>query len=188
MPIQHSWEPLRPYSRSQASSFGSRSLKLVFRAIEAELPEPASEDLVTHFHIAHSEVNTYREVAKRQKQKIRELRKPVDDASSRSSDAYAELDSANARALRQQDRLEELEEMVCRYRDRAHVAEGLIKQYPEDEGLYKVELPSLSEVQRKLDASEAASITLPSIFPLLLTPFWVTCPRLALPMVSCIFG
>lgn len=110
---------------------------------------------MTHFHIAHSEVDAYKEVAKRQKQEIGELRKQVDDASSRSSDAYAELDSANARALRQQDRLEELEEMVCRYRDRAHVAEGLIKQYPEDEGLYKVELPSLSEVQRKLDASEA---------------------------------
>ncbi|KAJ4484557.1 hypothetical protein C8R41DRAFT_921658 [Lentinula lateritia] len=66
-----------------------------FRAIEAELPEPASEDLVTRFLIAHSEV------AKRQKQEIGELRKQVDDASSHSSDAYAELDSANARALRQ---------------------------------------------------------------------------------------
>ncbi|KAJ3884163.1 hypothetical protein GG344DRAFT_84474, partial [Lentinula edodes] len=120
-----------------------------FQAIEAELPEPASEDLVTRFRIAHSEV------AKRQKQEIGELHKQVDDASSRSSDAYAELDSANARALRQRDRLEELEEMVCSYRDRAHVAEGLIRQYPEDEGLYEVELPSLSEVQRKLDASEA---------------------------------
>ncbi|KAJ3900809.1 hypothetical protein F5879DRAFT_925137 [Lentinula edodes] len=214
---QHSWEPLRPYPRSQASSAlrvdndrlkteveelqtllaqsrgqvstltsllrdtsslldlrsqeleaSCQSLEEVardraeyqrvlsqFRAIEAELPEPASEDLVTHFHIAHSEVDAYKEVAKHQKQEIGELRKQVDDASSRSSDAYAELDSANARALRQQDRLEELEEMVCRYRNRAHVAEGLIKQYPEDEGLYKVELPSLSEVQRKLDASEA---------------------------------
>ena len=100
-------------------------------------------------------MDAYREVANRQKQEIGELRKQVDDASSRSSDAYAELDSANARALRQRDRLEELEEMVCSYRDRAHVAEGLIRQYPEDEGLYEVELPSLSEVQRKLDASEA---------------------------------
>ncbi|KAJ3924309.1 MAG: hypothetical protein NXY57DRAFT_1091055, partial [Lentinula lateritia] len=126
-----------------------------FQAIETELPEPASEDLVTRFHIAHSEVDAYREVAKRQKQEIGELRKQVDDASSRSSDAYTELDSANARALRQRDRLEELEELVCSYRDRAHVAEGLIRQYPEDEGLYEVELPSLSEVQRKLDASEA---------------------------------
>ncbi|KAJ3896949.1 hypothetical protein F5879DRAFT_996915, partial [Lentinula edodes] len=124
-------------------------------AIEAELPEPASEDLVTRFCIAHSEVDAYKEVANRQKQEIGELRKQVDDASSHSSDAYAELDSANARALRRRDRLEELEEMVCSYRDRAHVAEGLIRQYPEDEGLYEVELPSLSEVQRKLDASEA---------------------------------
>ncbi|KAJ3926019.1 MAG: hypothetical protein NXY57DRAFT_966996 [Lentinula lateritia] len=64
-----------------------------FRAIEAELPEPASEDLVTCFLIAHSEV------AKRQKQEIGELRKQVDDASSHSSNAYAELDSANARGL-----------------------------------------------------------------------------------------
>ncbi|KAJ3911100.1 hypothetical protein F5877DRAFT_73443, partial [Lentinula edodes] len=126
-----------------------------FQAIEAELPEPASEDLVTRFRIAHSEVDAYKEVANRQKQEIGELRKQVDDASIRSSDAYAELDSANARALRQRDYLEELEEMVCSYRDRAHVAEGLIRQYPEDEGLYEVELPSLSEVQRKLDASEA---------------------------------
>ncbi|KAJ3925166.1 MAG: hypothetical protein NXY57DRAFT_968259 [Lentinula lateritia] len=214
---QRSWEPMRPYPRSQASSVlrvenerlkaeveelrtllaqsrgevstltsllrdtsssldlrsqeleaSRRSLEEVardrveyqrvlsqFQAIETELPEPASEDLVTRFHIAHSEVDAYREVAKRQKQEIGELHKQVDDASSRSSDAYTELDSANARALRQRDRLEELEEMVCSYRDRAHVAEGLIRQYPEDEGLYKVGLPSLSEVQRKLDASEA---------------------------------
>ncbi|KAJ3847006.1 hypothetical protein EV368DRAFT_88236 [Lentinula lateritia] len=63
-------------------------------------------------------------------------------------------DAANARALRQRDRLEELEELVCQYRNRAHVAEALIRQYPEDDGLYEVELPSLSELQRKLDASE----------------------------------
>ncbi|KAJ3924234.1 MAG: hypothetical protein NXY57DRAFT_970401, partial [Lentinula lateritia] len=126
-----------------------------FRAIEAELPEPPSEDLVTRFRIAHSEVDSYREVAKRQKQELAELHKQVEDATNRSSDAYAELDAANARALRQRDRLEELEELVCQYRNRAHVAEGLIRQYPEDDGLYEVELPSLSELQRKLDASEA---------------------------------
>ncbi|KAJ3925508.1 MAG: hypothetical protein NXY57DRAFT_967713 [Lentinula lateritia] len=212
-----SWEPLRPYPRSQASSAlrvdndhlkteveelqtllaqsrgqvstltsllrdtlssldlrsqeleaSRRSLEEVardraeyqrvlsqFRAIEAELPEPASEDLVTRFLIAHSEVDAYKEVAKCQKQEIGELRKQVEDATNRSSDAFAELDSANAHALCQRDRLEELEEMVCRYWDRAHVAEGLIRQYPEDEGLYEVELPSLSEVQQKLNASEA---------------------------------
>ncbi|KAJ3924978.1 MAG: hypothetical protein NXY57DRAFT_968623 [Lentinula lateritia] len=105
-----------------------------FRAIEAELPEPPSEDLVTCFRITHSEVDAYREVAKHQKQELRELRKQVDDATNRSSDAYAELDAANARALRQRDRLEELEELVCQYRNRAHVAEGLIRQYPEDDG------------------------------------------------------
>ncbi|KAJ3846297.1 hypothetical protein EV368DRAFT_89257 [Lentinula lateritia] len=126
-----------------------------FQALEAELPEPPSEDLLTRFWIAYAGVDAYKEVAKRQKQEIGELRKQVDNASSRSSDAYTELDSANARALHQQDCLEELEEMVCRYRDRAHVTEGLIRQYPEDEGLYEVKLPSLSEVQRKLDASEA---------------------------------
>ncbi|KAJ3862499.1 hypothetical protein EV359DRAFT_83287 [Lentinula novae-zelandiae] len=57
--------------------------------------------------------------------------------------------------MHQRDHLEELEEMVCQYRDRAHVAEGLIRQYPDDEGLYEVELPSLLEMQWKLDASEA---------------------------------
>ncbi|KAJ3900087.1 hypothetical protein F5879DRAFT_925729 [Lentinula edodes] len=171
---QHSREPMRPYPRSQASSAlrvendrlkteveelrtllaqsrgqvstltsllrdtsslldlrsqeleASRRSLEEFQAIEAELPEPASKDLVTRFRIAHSEVDAYKEVAKRQKQEIGELH-----------------------------RLEELEEMVCSYRDRAHVAEGLIRQYPEDEGLYEVELPSLSEVQRKLDASDA---------------------------------
>ncbi|KAJ3884288.1 hypothetical protein GG344DRAFT_84268 [Lentinula edodes] len=45
--------------------------------------------------------------------------------------------------------------MVCQYWDRAHVAKSLIRQYPEDEGLYEVKLPFLSELQRKLDASEA---------------------------------
>ncbi|KAJ3860631.1 hypothetical protein EV359DRAFT_85138 [Lentinula novae-zelandiae] len=138
--------------RSQELEASRRSLE---EALEAELPEPPSEDLLTCFRIASAGVDAYKEVAKHQKQEIGELRKQVDDASSRSSNAYAELGSANARALRQRDRLEELEEMVCRYRDRAHVAEGLIRQYPEDEGLYEVELPSLSEVQRKLDASEA---------------------------------
>ncbi|KAJ3897253.1 hypothetical protein F5879DRAFT_927979, partial [Lentinula edodes] len=97
-----------------------------FRAIEVELPEPHSEDLVTRFHIVQSEVVVTKEAARKQKQEIAEL--------------Y---------------RLEELEDMVCRYRDRAHVAEELIRQYPEDEGLYEVELPSLSDLQRKLDASEA---------------------------------
>ncbi|KAJ3848759.1 hypothetical protein EV368DRAFT_86254 [Lentinula lateritia] len=105
-----------------------------FRAIEAELPEPPSEDLVTRFRIAHSEVAAYREVAKRQKQELGELRKQVDGTTNRSFDAYAELDAANARALRQRDRLEELEELVCQYRNRVHVAEDLIRQYPEDEG------------------------------------------------------
>ncbi|KAJ3803609.1 hypothetical protein F5876DRAFT_84896 [Lentinula aff. lateritia] len=109
-----------------------------FQAIKAELPEPPSEDLVTCFRITHSEVDAYREVAKRQKQELGELRKQVEDTTNRSSDAYAELDAANARALRQRDRLEELEEL-----------------YPEDDGLYEVELPSLSELQRKLDAPEA---------------------------------
>ncbi|KAJ3863182.1 hypothetical protein EV359DRAFT_82598 [Lentinula novae-zelandiae] len=120
-----------------------------FQAIEAELPEPPSEDLLTRFHIAHAEV------VKSQKQEIMELHKQVDDTTNRSSNAYAELDSANSRAMCQRDHLEELEEMVCRYRDRAHVAEGLIRQYPKDEGLYEVELPSLSEMQWKLDTSEA---------------------------------
>ncbi|KAJ3897344.1 hypothetical protein F5879DRAFT_996189 [Lentinula edodes] len=131
-----------------------------FQALEAELPEPSSEacfvlDLSTRFRIAYAGSDAYREVAKRQKEELGELRKQVDDASNRSFEAYSDLDAANAHALRQRDRLEELEELVCQYRNRAHVAEGLIRQYPEDEGLYEVELPSLSELQRKLDASEA---------------------------------
>ncbi|KAJ3806139.1 hypothetical protein F5876DRAFT_69201 [Lentinula aff. lateritia] len=48
-----------------------------FRVIEAELPEPPSEDLLTRFRIAHSEVDAYREVAKCQKQELVELRKQV---------------------------------------------------------------------------------------------------------------
>ncbi|KAJ3804233.1 hypothetical protein F5876DRAFT_83523 [Lentinula aff. lateritia] len=126
-----------------------------FRAIEAELPEPPSKDLVTRFRIVHSEVAAYREVAKHQKQELGELRKQVDGTTNCSFDAYAELDAANACALCQRDRLEELEELVCQYRNRVRVAEDLIRQYPEDEGLYEAELPSLSELQRKLDASEA---------------------------------
>ncbi|KAJ3911826.1 hypothetical protein F5877DRAFT_85506 [Lentinula edodes] len=126
-----------------------------FQALEAELPEPSSEDLLTCFCIAYAGMEAYREVAKCQKEELGELRKQVDDATNRSSDAYLELDAANARALHQRDCLEELEEWVCQYRNRAHVAEGLIRQYPEDEGLYEVELPSLSELQWKLDASEA---------------------------------
>ncbi|KAJ3911600.1 hypothetical protein F5877DRAFT_73063, partial [Lentinula edodes] len=126
-----------------------------FQAIEVELPEPSSEDLVTRFHIVQSEVVVTREMARKQKQEITKLREQVAEVEQHSFNAYAELDSANARAMQQRDRLEELEDMVCRYRDRAHVAEGLIRQYPEDKGLYEVELPSLSELQRKLDASEA---------------------------------
>ncbi|KAJ3845681.1 hypothetical protein EV368DRAFT_90284 [Lentinula lateritia] len=53
------------------------------------------------------------------------------------------------------DCLEELEESVHHYRSRAHVAEGLIHQYPEDEGLYEVDLPSLSSIKDKLNESEA---------------------------------
>ncbi|KAJ3846001.1 hypothetical protein EV368DRAFT_89743 [Lentinula lateritia] len=95
-----------------------------FQAIEAELPEPHSKDLVTWFHIAHSELVVTKETARKQKQEIAELHKQVADVEQRSFDA-------------------------------AHVAEGLIRQYPEDGGLYEVELPSLSDLQRKLDASEA---------------------------------
>ncbi|KAJ3805321.1 hypothetical protein F5876DRAFT_69898 [Lentinula aff. lateritia] len=126
-----------------------------FQAIEAELPEPPSEDILIRFYIAQSEVGISKEVARKQKQEIAELRKQVADVEQHSFDAYAELDSANACAMQQRDRLEELEDMVCQYRDRAHVAKGLIRQYPEDKGLNEVELPSLSELQRKLDASEA---------------------------------
>ncbi|GAW07478.1 hypothetical protein LENED_009473 [Lentinula edodes] len=83
-----------------------------FRAIEAELPEPHSEDLVTRFHIVQSEVVVTKEAARKQKQEIAELCKQVADVEQRSFDAYEELDSANACAMRQRDRLEELEDMA----------------------------------------------------------------------------
>ncbi|KAJ3925016.1 MAG: hypothetical protein NXY57DRAFT_1044461, partial [Lentinula lateritia] len=61
---------------------------------------------------SEAEVGFCKEVSRSQKQEIVELRKQIADAT---------------------NRLEELEEMVCRYWDRAHVAEGLIRQYPKDE-------------------------------------------------------
>ncbi|KAJ3924719.1 MAG: hypothetical protein NXY57DRAFT_1044702, partial [Lentinula lateritia] len=125
-----------------------------FGAIEAELPQAPLEDALTRFHLAVAEVDAYREVAVRQKQELSELRVQVDKEQKRSYEAHEELDAANARAIRLRDRLEELEETVHRYRTRAHVAEELIRKYPEDEGLYEVDLPSLSSLQDKLTASE----------------------------------
>ncbi|KAH7869797.1 uncharacterized protein C8R40DRAFT_1176317 [Lentinula edodes] len=126
-----------------------------FRAIEAELPEAPLEDALTRFHLAVAQVDSYREVAIRQKQELSELREQVDKEQKRSFEAHEELDAANARAIRLRDRLEDLKETVHRYRARAHVAEELIRKYPEDEGLYEVDLPSLSSLQNQLTASEA---------------------------------
>ncbi|KAJ3885923.1 hypothetical protein GG344DRAFT_70109 [Lentinula edodes] len=126
-----------------------------FRAIEAELPEAPLEDALTWFHLAVAQVDSYREVAIRQKHELSELREQVDKEQKRSFEAHKELDAANARAIRIRDRLEDLEETIHRYRARAHVAEELIRKYPEDEGLYEVDLPSLSSLQNKLTASEA---------------------------------
>ncbi|KAJ3845996.1 hypothetical protein EV368DRAFT_89750 [Lentinula lateritia] len=126
-----------------------------FRAIEAELPDLPSEDVLTRFFLAQSEVGSYREIAVNQKQEIARLRQQIADVDKRPFETHEELDTANARAMRLRDRLEELEESVHRYRSRAHVAEGLIRQYPEDEGLYKVDLPSLSSMQDRLNESEA---------------------------------
>ncbi|KAJ3858476.1 hypothetical protein EV359DRAFT_87689 [Lentinula novae-zelandiae] len=126
-----------------------------FKAIEAELPDLPSEDVLTPFHIAQSEVASYQEIAVKQKQEIARLHQQIADVDKRSFEAHEELDAANARAMRLRDRLEELEESVHRYRSRAHIAEGLIRQYPEDEGLYEVDLSSLSSMQDKLSKSEA---------------------------------
>ncbi|KAJ3897097.1 hypothetical protein F5879DRAFT_996628 [Lentinula edodes] len=142
---QHSREPLHLYPCLQATS----ALKAENDHLKAEV-----EDVLIRFYIAQSEVGLYKEVVTKQKQEIVELHKQVADAGQHSSDTYEELDSVNACAMHQQDHLEELEDMVCHYQDRAHVAEGLIRQYPEDEGLYEVELPSLSELQGELDMSE----------------------------------
>ncbi|KAJ3870786.1 hypothetical protein F5051DRAFT_447124, partial [Lentinula edodes] len=126
-----------------------------FRAIEAELPDLPSEDVLTRFFLAQSEIGSYRDTTVKQKQEIARLRQRIVDVEKRSFEAHEELDAANARAVRLRDRLEELEESVHRYRSRAHVAEGLIRQYPEDEGLYEVDLPSLSSLQARLNESEA---------------------------------
>ncbi|KAJ3924588.1 MAG: hypothetical protein NXY57DRAFT_969531 [Lentinula lateritia] len=99
-----------------------------FRAIEAELPEVPLEDAITRFHLALSEVDSYKGVALQQKQELAELREQVAKERKRSFEAHEELDAANARAIRLRDRLEELEESVHRYRSRAHVAEDLIRQ------------------------------------------------------------
>ncbi|KAJ3804559.1 hypothetical protein F5876DRAFT_82960 [Lentinula aff. lateritia] len=125
-----------------------------FRAIDAELPDLPSEDVLTRFFIAQSEVGSYREVAVKQKQEIAQLRQQVADVDKHSSKAHEELDVANTRAMRLRDRLEELEESVHHYRSCAHIVEGLIHQYSEDKGLYKIDLPSLSSMQDKLNESE----------------------------------
>ncbi|KAJ3871280.1 hypothetical protein F5051DRAFT_446397 [Lentinula edodes] len=125
-----------------------------FTAIEAELLQVPSEDALTRFHLAIAQADAYREVAIRQKQELSELCVQIDKEQKRSYEAHEELDAANARAICLRDRLEDLEETVDRYRTRAHVAEELIRKYPEDEGLYGVDLPSLSSLQNKLTASE----------------------------------
>ncbi|KAJ3804098.1 hypothetical protein F5876DRAFT_83792 [Lentinula aff. lateritia] len=126
-----------------------------FRAIEAELPDWPSEDVLTRFFLAQSEVGSYREIAVNQKQEIARLRQQIANVDKHSFKTHEELDVANARAMRLRNCLEELEESVHCYRSHAHIAEGLIRQYPEDEGLYKVDLPSLSSMQDKLNESEA---------------------------------
>ncbi|GAW03785.1 hypothetical protein LENED_005534 [Lentinula edodes] len=117
--------------------------------------ESTSSDALTRFHLAVAQVDSYREVAIRQKQELSELREQVDKEQKRSLRPTRSWMPANARAIRMRDRLEDLEETVHRYRARAHVAEELIRKYPEDEGLYEVDLPSLSSLQNQLTASEA---------------------------------
>ncbi|KAJ3924922.1 MAG: hypothetical protein NXY57DRAFT_968759 [Lentinula lateritia] len=126
-----------------------------FRAIEAELPGSSSNDVLTCFFISQVAVGGYREVAINQKQEIARLREQLAAIDKRSFEVHEELDVANAHAMRLRDHMEELEESVRRYRNRAHSAEGLIRQYPEDEGLYEIDLPSLSSMQDKLNDSEA---------------------------------
>ncbi|KAJ3845962.1 hypothetical protein EV368DRAFT_89794 [Lentinula lateritia] len=135
---QHSQEPLRPCPRLQATS----SIKAENDCLKANVEElrmlltqacgqnstltfllydtSSSQDVLTHFYIAQSKVGLSKEVAMKQKQEIVELCKQVADAEQCSFDIYEELDSANTHAMH----LEELEDMVCHYRDRAYVAEG----------------------------------------------------------------
>ncbi|KAJ3808699.1 hypothetical protein F5876DRAFT_78472 [Lentinula aff. lateritia] len=105
------------------------------RVIEAELPDLPSEDVLTRFFLAQSE--------------------QIANVDKHSFEMHEELNVANAHAMRLRNRLEELEESVHHYWSHAHIAEGLIRQYPEDEGLYEVDLPSLSSMQDKLNESEA---------------------------------
>ncbi|KAJ3898474.1 hypothetical protein F5879DRAFT_994760 [Lentinula edodes] len=179
---QRSQEPLRPYPRSQASSalrvdndrlkteveelrtllaqsrgqvstltsllrdtlslldLRSQELEASRRSLEEVARDRAEyqRDLVTRFRIAHSEVDAYKEVAKRQQQEIGELHKQVDDASSHSSLTRSSTPLMLVHCVN---------EIVWRSWRKW--------QYPEDEGLYEVKLPSLSEVQWKLNASEA---------------------------------
>ncbi|KAJ3884333.1 hypothetical protein GG344DRAFT_84190 [Lentinula edodes] len=65
------------------------SCQSLAEAIEVELPEPSSENLVTHFHIVQSEVVVTRETSRKQKQEIMELRKQVANIEQCSFDAYA---------------------------------------------------------------------------------------------------
>ncbi|KAJ3911042.1 hypothetical protein F5877DRAFT_86574 [Lentinula edodes] len=124
-----------------------------FRAIEAELPGSSSDDVLTRFLVSQAAVGGYREVAVNQKQEIARLREQLAAIDKRSFEVHEELDVANARAMQLRDRMEKLEESVRHYRNRAHSAEGLIRQYPEDEGLYEIDLPSLSSMQDKLNES-----------------------------------
>ncbi|KAJ3847245.1 hypothetical protein EV368DRAFT_87944 [Lentinula lateritia] len=126
----------------------------VSTCIEAALPDLPSEDVLTCFSLAQSEVGSYREVAIKQKQEIVRLRLQVANVDKCSFKVHEELDAANACAMRLRDCLEELEESVHCYRSRAHIGADLIRQYPEDQGLYDIDLPSLSSMQDKLSESE----------------------------------
>ncbi|KAJ3926115.1 MAG: hypothetical protein NXY57DRAFT_966896 [Lentinula lateritia] len=161
---QHSGEVLHPYPRAQATAalkaenealwaedvaadrLEYSHVLVQFRAIEAELPEVPLEDVITQFHLALSKADSYREVAIWQKQKLSELREQVDKERKRSFEAHEKLDAANARAIHLRDHLEELEESVHSYWTWAHVVEELIRKYPEDEGLYEVDLPLFSSL------------------------------------------
>ncbi|KAJ3928903.1 MAG: hypothetical protein NXY57DRAFT_1041257 [Lentinula lateritia] len=60
------------------------------------------------------------------------------------------VDESNALAVRQQKKIETLQEEVQHFREHALFAEKMIREYP-DEGSYSVSLPPLAEVQGDLN-------------------------------------
>ncbi|KAJ3845749.1 hypothetical protein EV368DRAFT_90170 [Lentinula lateritia] len=145
--LQRNREALRPYPRSQVNP----SLKTENENLKSEVVE-----LRRLLEVSRAENVTLTSLLRETSSSLDARSKELESSHQALQEfKVIEADFANARAMRLRDRSEELQESVHHYRSRAHVAEGLIHQYPEDEGLYEVDLPSLSSMQDKLSKSEA---------------------------------